>query len=84
MIPTYVVAMTPLQDFRDRVETFLALTGMAPSRFGDLACNDRAFVKDMRQGRREFRFSTIAKVDRFMSEYSSLCERKANDLRQAG
>lgn len=58
----------PLQDFKDRVEAFLVSTGMKHSRFGRLACRDQSFVSDLRAGRREFRITTIAKVDRFMAE----------------
>lgn len=61
--------LSPQDAFRARVESFLAKTAMPPSRFGKLACGDRQFVFDMRQGKREYRFSTIAKVDRFMDAY---------------
>ena len=62
---------TVLQDFRDRVEAFIARTGMTPSGFGKLACNDGSFVEDLRQGSREVRLSTIDKVDKFMREHSA-------------
>jgi hypothetical protein len=60
---------TVLQDFRERVEAFLAETGMSIAAFGDLAVNDRSFVSDLRDGNREPRLSTIERVDRFMSEH---------------
>lgn len=52
--------------FRMRVEAFLAQTGMKPSPFGWSACRDRSFVADLREGKREFKPSTIRKVDEFM------------------
>jgi hypothetical protein len=55
--------------FRSKVETFLAETGMAVSRFGRLACGDGDFIADLRKGAREFRPSTIRKVEKFMSDY---------------
>lgn len=65
---------TALKDFRARVEAFLAETGMKQAEFGDLACNDRSLVADLKSGQRDFRMSTIAKVERFMDDY-----RAAND-----
>jgi aspartate carbamoyltransferase catalytic subunit len=59
---------TPQQDLLDRVEAFLVETGMAISRFGDLAVNDRSFVTDLRDGKRDVRSSTIERVDKFMDE----------------
>ena len=56
-----------LTKFRSDVEAFLQRTAMAPSRFGLLACNDRAFVIDLRAGR-EPRLSTIEKVNQFMQD----------------
>lgn len=60
---------TALQQFRDRVEAFLVETGMKQAEFGDLACNDRSLVADLRGGQRDFRMSTIEKVDRFMARH---------------
>mgnify|MGYP000911886432 CR=1 FL=1 len=60
---------TALQQFRDRVEAFLVETGMKQAEFGDLACNDRSLVADLRGGQRDFRTSTIEKVDRFMARH---------------
>lgn len=59
----------PMKTFAAAVEDFLARTGMSISKFGDLACNDRNFVADMRRGQRECRFSTIRKVEAFMAEW---------------
>lgn len=64
----------------ERVDAFLARTGMAQAAFGDHACNDRSFVADLRSGTREPRLSTIEKVDRFMAEY----EANSEPARQAG
>lgn len=58
---------SPLQQFKARVEEFLAETGMPISRFGTLACSDKSFVADLRDGNRDFRTSTIAKVDSWMT-----------------
>lgn len=57
-----------IEQFNSLVEDFLAETGMPESRFGRLACNDSAFVTDMREGR-EARRGTIAKVDAFIRGY---------------
>jgi homoserine dehydrogenase len=51
----------------EKIETFLAATGMKPSTFGDKAVNDPAFVFGLRNGR-EPRFSTVEKVLKFMAE----------------
>ncbi len=66
MYPLLMASMV-LDEFRHRVEDFLVRTSLAPSRFGLLACNDPAFVQDLRAGR-EPRLSTIEKVDKFMNE----------------
>lgn len=54
-----------LDAFKAAVEKFLAETGMAPSAFGLRACNDSAFVLDLRAGR-EPRSQTMRKVVEFM------------------
>lgn len=64
------MSKSPIAEFIGRIESFLERTGMAPSRLGDLACNDSAFVIDLRAGR-EPRFSTMKKVDAFMTEYGA-------------
>jgi predicted transcriptional regulator len=58
--------MSLLQSFRDRVENFLERTGMAPSRFGKEACNDRRFVFDIREGRSPH-IRTIEKVEAYIA-----------------
>jgi hypothetical protein len=60
---------TPIVEFCARVEAYLAHTGMAPARFGLLACRDQSFVFDLREGKREPRLSTIDKVDEFMTAH---------------
>lgn len=55
-------------DLRSDVEAFLAKTGLAPTRFGELALNDRHFVRQLRENR-EPRRSTEAKARQFMAEY---------------
>lgn len=62
--------MDDLDKFKAEVEAFLARTHIAASRFGDDACNDSAFVLDLRAGR-EPRFSTIRKVRNYMQHYDS-------------
>jgi len=62
--------MDALTAFKSRVDAFLALAGMSASRFGTLACGDSAFVIDLKAGR-EPRFSTIAKVDKFMLDWKA-------------
>lgn len=57
---------SPLPRFRDEVEAFLIETEMAPRRFGKDACNDSSFVFDLREGRREPRWSTMETVREFM------------------
>jgi hypothetical protein len=59
----------PLEAFLARVENYLASTGMAPARFGELAVNDPCFVSDVLREGREPRFSTIEKVEAFMREH---------------
>lgn len=56
-----------LAAFKGAVRDFLDESGMAESRFGDLACNDRCFVKDLESGR-EPRQSTMRKVLAFIDE----------------
>lgn len=70
--------MSLLQSFRDRVEGFLSRTGMAPSRFGDEACNDRRFVFDLRDGRSPG-LKTIDKVDAYMAAKKAQSERAAHE-----
>lgn len=73
MNPTNIHGMDDLQSFKIEVERFLVNTRMAPSRFGVDACNDPAFVIDLRAGR-EPRHSTMRKARAFMSTYVAKCE----------
>lgn len=54
-----------IEKFKERVEAFIASSGMSGYNLGKRACNDGSFVEDLRAGR-EPRFSTIRKVDKFM------------------
>lgn len=54
--------------FLGRVEAFLERTGMAPSRFGKLTCNDSNLLWQLRQGR-ELRRATEAAVVDFMRRH---------------
>ncbi len=62
--------MDELKAFKAEIDAFLAKHDMAPATFGAEACNDTAFVTDLRDGR-EPRFSTIAKVRAFMADYEA-------------
>ncbi|WP_150103277.1 hypothetical protein [Hyphomicrobium denitrificans] len=59
------------EQFLHRVETFLTRTGIAASRFGEMAANDRAFIADLRGTEREFRRSTLEKVEKFMDGFEA-------------
>lgn len=54
----------------DRIDAFLASTGMSDSQFGLHALNDKNFVAQLRNGR-DVRLSTAEKVEDFMSRYQS-------------
>lgn len=71
------------QQFARRVEAFLVRTGMAMSRFGALACNDRNFVAELRGGEREIRGSTIDKVDAWMTEFEGSADGRHQIRRKA-
>ncbi|ADJ22987.1 conserved hypothetical protein [Hyphomicrobium denitrificans ATCC 51888] len=58
-------------DFKDRINGFLERTGMSPSAFGRQAVNDGSFVADLNSGEREFRLSTIEKVDKFIADFDA-------------
>lgn len=58
---------TQIEPIAEKVEGFLAKTGMAPSTFGVGALNSGAFVTHLRLGRKS-RPGTIAKVEGFMHE----------------
>lgn len=60
----------------DRVEEFLAQTGMNATAFGKAALSDPTFVFDLRKGR-ECRRSVRQRVSAFMQDFS-------DDLRRAG
>lgn len=57
-------------DLRAEIEAFLAETGMAPTRFGDLAVSDTTFVTRLRAGMRP-RQRNIARIRAFMADYES-------------
>lgn len=50
------------------IDAFLAEHGMSDSRFGQLALNDRHFVRQLRNDR-DVRMKTVEKVKRFMATY---------------
>jgi hypothetical protein len=51
-----------------QIDAFLAEHGMSDSRFGQLALNDRHFVRQLRD-KRDVRMSTVDKVQQFMAAY---------------
>lgn len=53
-----------------QIDAFLAEHGMSDSRFGQLALNDRHFVRQLR-GKRDVRLGTVEKVQRFMATYKA-------------
>jgi hypothetical protein len=62
------MSSNPITEFKSRVEAYLVRTRMSERRFGKFSCNDSSFVADLRGGR-EPRFSTIEKVDAFMTDH---------------
>ena len=52
----------------DEIRLFCETHGMAQTRFGDLALNDKPFVSQLESGRRIWP-ETEAKVRRFMATY---------------
>lgn len=52
----------------DDIQTFCTTHGLSIWQFGELAVKDKAFVKQVRQGRRVWP-ETEAKVRRFISTY---------------
>lgn len=51
-----------------KIEKFLRLTGMPPTKFGRLATHDPRFVFDLRMGRMP-RSRTETRVEHFMNTY---------------
>lgn len=60
--------LTP-DEFRERIEAFLTLSGMTPTRFGVSALRDPNFVHDIRKGRVPS-LSVAGQVLRFIDEQS--------------
>lgn len=60
--------MISMNDFLADIESFLARTGIPPSRFGVIVCNDPNFVFDLRNGRSP-NLRTLNKVQEFVNEY---------------
>lgn len=68
---------TQIEPIAEKVEGFLAKTGMAPSTFGVGALNSGAFVTHLRLGRKS-RPATVAKVDNFIREQEAKHMRRLN------
>lgn len=54
------------EKFLAEIESFLNRTGMAPSRFGQEAMNDRAFVFDLRHEHRNVGLNMVDRCRAFM------------------
>lgn len=67
--------MDDLQQFRDEVNSYLQVSGLTPTAFGDKAASDPNFVFELRNGR-EPRRSTIAKVRSYMADRQSPVSRE--------
>lgn len=52
------------------IQSFCQLNGIAPSRFGEMAMNDKPFVSQLEAGRRCWP-ETEAKIRAFMASYRS-------------
>ncbi|MEO1908775.1 MAG: hypothetical protein ABGX08_17310 [Citromicrobium sp.] len=57
-----------MDDLLTEIDAFCAAHDMSPSRFGELAMNDKPFVTQLREGR-DIRFSTAQRIRTFMAEY---------------
>jgi hypothetical protein len=53
------------------IRAFLEHHGMAPSRFGRLAVNDKNFVRDLEAGNRRLLIQTESRVRRFIDEFNA-------------
>lgn len=73
----------PLETFKASVEAFLLRSEMSAATFGRQSCNDGSFVFDLRDGKRECRFSTMRKVQAFMDEWDRANVGKSSDGRAA-
>jgi len=51
-----------------KIEHFCKDRGLSEWQFGELALNDRHFIRQLRSGR-DVRMSTLARVEAFMSSY---------------
>lgn len=60
--------MSDIQSFRQSVETFIAVRGWTPTRFGRTIAGDPLFVFDLREGR-EPRSETRARILKAMQEF---------------
>jgi hypothetical protein len=67
----------------DDIETFLATSGMSPTRLGDDAIGDRHLVHQLRRSQRRIWPETEAKVRQFMESHGAtvcgVCERRADN-----
>jgi len=53
-----------------QIEAFCARNGLSEWRFGELALNDRHFIRQLREGR-DIRLSTAERVRVFIAGYSA-------------
>lgn len=66
MYPTYTIA--EMATLLEEIQLFCGTHAMKPTRFGELALNDKPFVSQLEGGRRVWP-ETEAKVRRFMATY---------------
>lgn len=72
-MPRYSAPMnttTPSQAFREKVETFLRVSGMAPTTFGIKSCGDKHIVRKLRAGR-TVTLITVDKITAYIDMYRS-------------
>lgn len=58
-----------------QIEAFRASNGLSEWRFGELALNDRHFIRQLREGR-DIRLSTAERVRAFMAGYRPTSEKE--------
>lgn len=56
-------------DLLNQIEAFRAKHGLSDWQFGELAINDKHFVRQLRAGR-DVRMSTVKRVQSFMASYT--------------
>lgn len=57
-----------MADLIENIDGFIAKHGLSEWQFGELALNDRHFIRQLRDGR-DLRMSTLRRVQDFMADY---------------